>query len=745
MARFLTLMVAALTLFVLAPDHARADELDARIEALPSSQVPCSSSDPHNCRAKESQRLPISRADKAWASEQAKGCERNDAAACYRLGRAYRLGVGVRSNRAIAQKLFAQACDADQGDACMELADLQRRGGNIGQLNGQFALHQRGCQLNALAACDALADDYLGGEGVGTDATRGEALLRDGCARGFEQSCSNLAQRLIQGWEIERNEDEAIVLLDAQCRRGYAQGCTNAGSLLRDLPQHADLRADFLNRACDLKEGESCYTLGLLRLAEGRDAGLALLKRACGLKQYYCGDAEIVEAEPGMAAACNSGDFAVCDRLGDIYGGSTIALRDDAKSMASYVRACDGGLMKSCGNAAYHIFTIEGQNSAPAARYLDRGCSGGNDEACISLADVLAAGGPVPADPPRAAEIYARICAKGDTFACDKQAELAERFADVPVPNVDHRFTEPEDPRAAVAMPQAAEFKTCETHREKFRGEVFTDTVCNSTPASIGSRVMTAGAAPWQALISRPETVGRQKLSGPERVLCGGSLIAKGWILTAAHCLYGDGLDFERAGYTVRLGLFRSYEDEGYSYRVLQAIPFPQYRRAATDKAFDIALVRYDYRNPVQLGPVQSIRAIRLDPQPVGKRRIARRMPVYSYGWGWTELVNSQAANELRGVKMELLDEPTCTRQTGFTGDRQNIVLCAGGRNNEQACFGDSGGPLVFYGDADKVPTLIGVVSAGRKCGTTGEASRYSRVASVREWIDQTIGGTTAR
>jgi secreted trypsin-like serine protease len=46
---------------------------------------------------------------------------------------------------------------------------------------------------------------------------------------------------------------------------------------------------------------------------------------------------------------------------------------------------------------------------------------------------------------------------------------------------------------------------------------------------------------------------------------------------------------------------------------------------------------------------------------------------------------------------------------------------------------------LVHYADGGRRPILIGVVSAGKKCGATGLPSQYTRVAKVRSWIENTI------
>ncbi len=113
-------------------------------------------------------------------------------------------------------------------------------------------------------------------------------------------------------------------------------------------------------------------------------------------------------------------------------------------------------------------------------------------------------------------------------------------------------------------------------------------------------------------------------------------------------------------------------------------------------------------------------------------------MPAYTFGWGRTALEGaSKPPSVLRGARLELRDMENCTRVTGFRDDMRGAVLCAAGARGEQACFGDSGGPLISYAEADDVPTVIGVVSAGVKCGRTSVPSRFTRIGhrAVREWL----------
>ncbi|NQX94337.1 MAG: trypsin-like serine protease [Erythrobacter sp.] len=131
-----------------------------------------------------------------------------------------------------------------------------------------------------------------------------------------------------------------------------------------------------------------------------------------------------------------------------------------------------------------------------------------------------------------------------------------------------------------------------------------------------------------------------------------------------------------------------------------------------------------------------------MDEVEINKRPISGGMPTYTYGLGWAEVEQGESTAALMGGKLELVTLDECTDITGFDDEiRLHSMLCAQGRggSDTQTCYGDSGGPLIHYEDSDLVPRVIGVVRSGRKCGTTGEASRFTLVAAARDWIDQTM------
>lgn len=82
-----------------------------------------------------------------------------------------------------------------------------------------------------------------------------------------------------------------------------------------------------------------------------------------------------------------------------------------------------------------------------------------------------------------------------------------------------------------------------------------------------------------------------------------------------------------------------------------------------------------------------------------------------------------------------IVNQKKCARAYQNVGTITDRMICAGyDKGGRDACQGDSGGPLV----ANDV--LIGVVSWGQGCAMANFPGVYSRVATVRNWINEYTG-----
>ncbi|XP_053902349.1 cathepsin G-like [Malaclemys terrapin pileata] len=227
----------------------------------------------------------------------------------------------------------------------------------------------------------------------------------------------------------------------------------------------------------------------------------------------------------------------------------------------------------------------------------------------------------------------------------------------------------------------------------------------------IGGRKVKPHSRPYMAYLSiRRE--GRN-------VHCGGFLVAKNFVLTAAHC-NGDKI-------TVYLGAhnIKQQEQSQQKISVCHRIPHPQYNRKTHNN--DIMLLQLGRKAKLN----KQVRLIRL---PRAHRRVRPGTVCSVAGWGRTSAFRKRRPSVLREVDLKVLDDETCLNYPGGKYRKYNscTMMCVGDPKEQKSSFkGDSGGPLVCG------KTAQGVVSWGPVNGSPPRV--YVRVSTFIPWIRRTM------
>ncbi|MEX1363088.1 MAG: trypsin-like serine protease [Nannocystaceae bacterium] len=218
---------------------------------------------------------------------------------------------------------------------------------------------------------------------------------------------------------------------------------------------------------------------------------------------------------------------------------------------------------------------------------------------------------------------------------------------------------------------------------------------------------------PWQVLVSG---------------WCGGSIVNRDWVLTAAHCVTDEDASLEdlgdlwiKAGVTDRTAA-------GQVRHVSEVHVAPGWDGIAWHGA-DAALLRLD--EPLDFSDA-GVHCITLANAEDDEAYAGPGEPAVTSGWGSLS-EDGGSTDILQSVTLSLVSFEDAQEYYGSLTD-DHIATATEGFDS---CYGDSGGPLTV--DADGQTLQVGIVSWGQGCAS-GAPGMYARVSSFVDWIAEVTG-----
>jgi len=236
----------------------------------------------------------------------------------------------------------------------------------------------------------------------------------------------------------------------------------------------------------------------------------------------------------------------------------------------------------------------------------------------------------------------------------------------------------------------------------------------------IGGKEVQPGAVPWQVYIPTGKT------------FCGGTLVNRQHVLSAAHCFQGRNRTRPTSMF-VHIGshLVSKKEKGELRVQIAHIIVHPNFTSVHGEN--DVAVLKL-------LHPIEYSSFIRPICLPSFEIPLYNGRPARITGWGATSSSEQQHDALVQAQTQVILPDQCNEMMSRVTQNKDEVtgnMICAGfASGGRDSCEGDSGGPLTA--EVNGRQYLIGIVSWGYSCGHKNLPGVYTNVQRYLEWIGNT-------